>query len=60
MWIPLLKADKVVMAGDHWQLPPTIKSFEAAKEGLETTIFERMMKEKDVSVMLQTQYRMQR
>jgi len=58
MWIPLLKADKVVMAGDHWQLPPTIKSFEAAKEGLETTIFERMMKEKDVSVMLQTQYRM--
>lgn len=58
MWIPLLKAEKVVMAGDHWQLPPTIKSFEAAKEGLETTIFERMMKEKDVSVMLQTQYRM--
>ncbi|MEQ8238428.1 MAG: AAA domain-containing protein [Cyclobacteriaceae bacterium] len=58
MWIPLMKSEKVVMAGDHWQLPPTIKSIEAAKEGLETTIFERMMRDKDTSVMLQTQYRM--
>ena len=32
-WIPILKAKKVVFAGDHFQLPPTIKSFQAGKEG---------------------------
>jgi len=34
-WIPITKADKVVFAGDHCQLPPTVKSKEAAKGGLD-------------------------
>ena len=33
-WIPLLRAGRVVLAGDHCQLPPTIISTEAAREGL--------------------------
>src|SRR6185312_10132645 len=33
-WIPILRAEKVVLAGDHFQLPPTVKSVQAAKDGL--------------------------
>ncbi|SFC41653.1 DNA helicase, putative [Halobiforma haloterrestris] len=40
--IPLVKADRVVMAGDHRQLPPTIRSREAEREGLDETLFERL------------------
>ncbi len=40
-WIPILKAGRVIFAGDHCQLPPTIKSFEAAREGLAETLFEK-------------------
>ncbi len=58
-WIPLMRCDRVIMAGDHWQLPPTVKSLEAAKEGLSQTIFERVIKTWDADVMLDTQYRMQ-
>ncbi|WPR73874.1 AAA domain-containing protein [Algoriphagus sp. NG3] len=58
-WIPILKAKKVVFAGDHWQLPPTIKSFHAAKDGLSQTLFEKVIKRKPSSAqMLQVQYRM--
>ncbi len=57
-WIPIMKAQRVVMAGDHWQLPPTVKSKEADKSGLGQTIFERTIKAYDVDVMLETQYRM--
>ncbi|MDQ3393786.1 MAG: AAA domain-containing protein [Bacteroidota bacterium] len=57
-WIPILKAEKVVFAGDHCQLPPTIKSFEAAKEGLSNTLFEKCIQRNKVDVMLQVQYRM--
>ncbi len=57
-WIPILKAKRVIMAGDHMQLPPTIKSQEAAKNGLEETLFERCMENYDVGVILRTQYRM--
>jgi len=58
-WIPLLAADKVVMAGDHCQLPPTIKSFEAANAGLRKTLFEKVIERNPQSaVMLLTQYRM--
>ncbi|MCS5488821.1 AAA domain-containing protein [Algoriphagus limi] len=58
-WIPILKAKKVVFAGDHLQLPPTIKSFEAAKSGLEVTLFEKVIQRKPQSAhMLQVQYRM--
>ncbi|MBD0376491.1 MAG: AAA family ATPase, partial [Flavisolibacter sp.] len=58
-WIPILKAQKVVMAGDHCQLPPTIKSAEAAKEGLSTTLMEKCVARHPESVvLLQEQYRM--
>jgi superfamily I DNA and/or RNA helicase len=58
-WIPLNRAKRVIMAGDHFQLPPTIKSYEAAKEGLEITLFQKAISnQRNASIMLQTQYRM--
>lgn len=57
-WIPIRKAERVVFAGDHAQLPPTIKSFEAAKEGLSNTLFEKCIERNKVDVMLEVQYRM--
>ena len=40
-WIAIRKADRVVLAGDHCQLPPTIKCYEAARGGLERTLMEK-------------------
>ena len=57
-WIAIRKAYRVVMAGDHLQLPPTVKSIKAAKEGLEKTLFEKAIRLENASVMLSTQYRM--
>ncbi len=57
-WIPVLKANRVIFAGDHYQLPPTIKSYEAAKAGLEVTLFEKAINRNRADVMLQEQYRM--
>jgi superfamily I DNA and/or RNA helicase len=58
-WIPILKTNRVVLAGDHCQLPPTIKSREAAKQGLSVTLFERLIHQKPATAtMLKTQYRM--
>ncbi len=57
-WIPIMKCQKVVMAGDHWQLPPTVKSLDAAKQGLDQTLFEKSIKKWDADVMLNVQYRM--
>jgi predicted DNA helicase len=58
-WIPILKAQKVVMAGDHCQLPPTIKSDEAAKRGLSTTLMEKCVAlHPEAVVLLEEQYRM--
>jgi superfamily I DNA and/or RNA helicase len=57
-WIPIIRSDKVIMAGDHQQLPPTVKSFEADKGGLSKSLFETCIEKLDVSVMLGTQYRM--
>lgn len=57
-WIAIRKAYRVVMAGDHLQLPPTVKSLKAAKEGLEKTLFEKAIKLGNASVMLGIQYRM--
>ena len=57
-WIPIMKAERVILAGDHHQLPPTIKSVEAAKKGLEVTLFEKGIKHQQVDTMLETQYRM--
>lgn len=58
-WIPILKARKVIMAGDHCQLPPTIKSAEAAVNGLGTTLMEKCVKlDPEAVVLLNEQYRM--
>ena len=58
-WIPILKAKKVIMAGDHCQLPPTIKNAEAAKQGLAKTLMEKCVDLHPNAVTLLTeQYRM--
>jgi ATP-dependent RNA/DNA helicase IGHMBP2 len=58
-WIPVLKAKKVVMAGDHCQLPPTIKSDEAARKGLTITLMEKCVDlYPKAVVLLEEQYRM--
>jgi ATP-dependent RNA/DNA helicase IGHMBP2 len=58
-WIPVLKAQKLILAGDHCQLPPTIKSFEAARAGLSTTLLEKMVNlHPEAVVLLEEQYRM--
>ena len=58
--ISISHANKVVMAGDHKQLPPTILNERAKKQGLEKTLFERMLKihGKKIKSMLSVQYRM--
>ncbi|MCD0489869.1 AAA domain-containing protein [Pedobacter sp. MC2016-14] len=58
-WIPILKAEKLVLAGDHCQLPPTIKSVEAARKGLSSTLLEKCVNlHPEAVVLLQEQYRM--
>ena len=57
-WIPISRCDRVIFAGDHFQLPPTVKSKKAEAEGLKETLFERCMPIENISVMLNTQYRM--
>jgi ATP-dependent RNA/DNA helicase IGHMBP2 len=58
-WIPILKADKVVFAGDHFQLSPTIKSNEAAKNGLSKTLLEKSVGiHPEAVILLNEQYRM--
>ena len=58
-WIAIRKADRVVLAGDHCQLPPTIKCYEAARGGLEQTLMEKVVAGKPSAVsLLKVQYRM--
>jgi ATP-dependent RNA/DNA helicase IGHMBP2 len=57
IWIPLLKANRVVFAGDPFQLPPTVKSLEARKMGLHITTMEHCLKYIPNSL-LRVQYRM--
>lgn len=57
-WIPILRSDRVVFAGDHCQLPPTIKSLQAAREGLSKTLFEKVIEAKAIGSLLTVQYRM--
>jgi len=58
-WIAIRKADRVVLAGDHCQLPPTIKCYEAARGGLERTLMEKVVAGKPSAVsLLKVQYRM--
>jgi superfamily I DNA and/or RNA helicase len=58
-WIPIAKGTRVVLAGDHHQLPPTVKSEQAAREGLRETLFEKCIKRQPATAcMLTVQYRM--
>lgn len=58
-WVAALHADRVVLAGDHCQLPPTIKCIEAARGGLERTLIQKVARRKPEAVsMLTMQYRM--
>lgn len=59
-WIPLQWCNRVVLAGDHCQLPPTVVNPEAAMEGLGVSLFERLMAVHGYSLsrLLTTQYRM--
>ncbi|TPX70414.1 hypothetical protein SpCBS45565_g01747 [Spizellomyces sp. 'palustris'] len=59
-WIALLLAPKAILAGDHKQLPPTVKSPKAVKNGLEKTLFDRLLETHGDSIkrLLNTQYRM--
>lgn len=58
-WIAICKASRVVFAGDHCQLPPTIKSIAAMKGGLDKTLMERIVESQPQSVtLLKVQYRM--
>ncbi|MFK8100991.1 MAG: AAA domain-containing protein [Saprospiraceae bacterium] len=57
-WIPISKADRVVLAGDPFQLPPTIKSNAAAKAGLAITLIEKCISTSDKVCLLNIQYRM--
>ncbi|MBQ9649548.1 MAG: AAA family ATPase [Prevotella sp.] len=58
-WIPIRRVSRVVFAGDHCQLPPTVKSFAALKAGLGKTLMERIVENKpEVVTLLKMQYRM--
>lgn len=58
-WIAIGKADRVILAGDHHQLPPTIKCIEAARGGLNRTLMQKVATNKPETVsLLKIQYRM--
>ena len=58
-WIAIGKADRVILAGDHHQLPPTIKCIEAEREGLGRTLMQKIAHTKPETVsLLKIQYRM--
>jgi ATP-dependent RNA/DNA helicase IGHMBP2 len=57
-WCIFPFADKIVLAGDHWQLPPTVLSFEAAKLGFNRSILEVAIADSNNIHLLNTQYRM--
>ena len=58
-WIPIKRASRVVLAGDHCQLPPTVKSIAALRAGLGKTLMERIAENKpEVVTLLKIQYRM--
>jgi superfamily I DNA and/or RNA helicase len=58
-WIPIAKGQRVILAGDHHQLPPTVKSEKAAREGLRETLFEKcIQRQPGTARMLNLQYRM--
>jgi len=58
-WIAIQKVHRVILAGDHRQLPPTIKSPEAMRGGLDRTLMQYIVEQKPQAVsLLRVQYRM--
>jgi len=59
-WVPLIRADRVILAGDHCQLPPTVLSKTAADDGFTKSLLERVHEKHGESItrMLNVQYRM--
>ena len=58
-WIPIRRVSRVILAGDHCQLPPTVKSIAALKAGLGKTLMERIVENRpEVVTLLKMQYRM--
>jgi predicted DNA helicase len=59
-WIPLLHANRLVLAGDHCQLPPTVVSTQAAREGFDRSLLERLVDHygEAITRRLSVQYRM--
>lgn len=58
-WIAIGKADRVILAGDYHQLPPTIKCIEAARGGLDQTLMQKIaVRKPEVVSLLKMQYRM--
>lgn len=57
-WVPIIRAEKVIMAGDPYQLPPTVKSQDAAKAGLAISLLEKSVSRLKNVNLLRVQYRM--
>lgn len=57
-WVPLNKCKRVILCGDHFQLPPVVKSIQAKNEGLDVTMLDRLVRLPGVSALLTRQYRM--
>ncbi len=57
-WIPISRSNRVVFAGDHCQLPPTVKSNDSEAQKLKKTLFEKAIQQPGLAVMLNIQYRM--
>lgn len=58
IWIPLLKCKRLILAGDHFQLPPVVKSVEAKRGGLGDTVLDKCILLNQSTVLLNRQYRM--
>ena len=57
-WIPILKASRVVLTGDPFQLPPTVKAIEAQQKGLSLSLIEKCLQRNQRNSLLNVQYRM--
>jgi ATP-dependent RNA/DNA helicase IGHMBP2 len=59
-WIAIGRAERVVLAGDHRQLPPTVLSAEAQRQGFSVSLFERLAETNGAAIVkrLDAQYRM--
>lgn len=57
-WVPILKGNSLILAGDPFQLPPTVKSMKAAKGGLEISLLEKVIDRHENTCLLDEQYRM--